>query len=289
MWAVALLALLAASVAFQELWSGWQDVQTRSFAVASLFPVVDAGGYYTCATHVGTAGIFGGAGTQVGSTHQFIGAADWCSRRVFIPSFLASLREITGWHATAVLALQAALVALSVLAVGLEAARSFGRLAGIGAAGVLWYYVAEFAVSQFATEVIGVIAGSLGIALLLAGARLNRLWVSVLGLSTLSVGLFGRAGALFVLPLLVAWGCLTYGRPVRSRLLRVAIGLTCAASAGLLFQFVILTLMGSSATNTGGNFAATLYGLASGSCDWSEAYRVHADLFARLGEPRSLS
>jgi hypothetical protein len=109
----------------------------------------------------------------------------------------------------------------------------------------------------------------------------------MLGLSTLSLGLFGRAGALLGLPLLVLWGSLAYGKPGPGRLLGVAVGLVCAAAVGLLLQFATLALMGLSVTNTGGNFAPVLYGLASGSRDWTEAYRVHADLFARLGEARA--
>jgi hypothetical protein len=51
---------------------------------------------------------------------------------------------------------------------------------------------------------------------------------------------------------------------------------TIAASAGLVLQFALATTLGADPSNTGGNFATSLYGLSTGSRDWTQAHHDFA-------------
>ena len=101
----------------------------------------------------------------------------------------------------------------------------------------------------------------------------------LLGLALISLGMTIRPGALVALPLLGVW-LLIVTRPMMARP-RAALLLAgaIALALGPALHYTLMLAMGVDPSNSGGNYAASLYGLSIGSRDWSQAYRDFADVF----------
>lgn len=253
---------------------GWYegDTSLTGLGVARFFPVSDAFGYHSCATSIGAAGKF----------DEPFGDA-WCARRALYPSMLASILGLAAWSSQLALIIQGALVGMAVATFALALSSITGRLAALLAVALLSLYAWEFVLGLFMTEVLGFTLGLFGLTLLLGFCQSQRTWLLLVGAAFVSIALAARAGALFVLPAIPIWAALAF--PTSQKIERVRLSFIALAGvlAGPLLQFVILSLLGADATNTGGNFSATLYGLSTGSRDWSQAYREFEALF-RQGE-----
>jgi hypothetical protein len=266
---------LAVVTAVTMLVLNWWSGSTSHLGVASYLPVSDALGYYQCAVSIGLLDTL--------NSPQFGG--EWCSRRALYPAMLSSLLAVSGWRPSIALLLQAAAIGLGtgILLVALR--RSFGWIAALFVVLGVAIIAREFALGNFMTESLGLVAGVTGISLLLLSIRRTEphLPLLLLGLCMLSLGMAIRAGALFALPALAVWLFFaTSAMGVQARW-RVLFPSVIALGFGLALQFLVLHTLGSDARNTGGNFAATLYGLSTGSRDWSQSYRDFPDLF-RISE-----
>lgn len=262
-----LMVLISLSVLVSLWWRG----ASGHLGVAAYLPVSDAMGYYRCAVSIA------GLETLVAPGSN----GEWCSRRALYPGMLASLLRLSGWQPALALTFQAALIGLAIGVFVLAVQRVFGWIAGLVSVVGLFIAAREFALGTFMTEALGLPAGLTGIALLILSVRHDRLSRSLLfaGLALVSLGMAIRAGALLALPFLGLWVFLAtrhmHWRP------RTTV-LACSAAMlaiGMVLQFLLVRSLGMEASNTGGNFAATLYGLSTGSRDWSEAYRDFADMF----------
>lgn len=247
---------------------GWYDGDTSitGLGVARFFPVSDAFGYHSCATSIAAA-----AEKPIGDV--------WCARRVLYPAMLASVLGLTAWGSQFALLAQGVLVGLAIATFSLTVCSIAGIVAALVAAGLLFVYAWEFVFGLFMTEVLGFTLGLFGLTLLLGFCKTKRQSLLFAGAALISVGLAARAGALFVLPMIPLWVYFAFSiadRPQRARYLFVAL---CGVLAGPVFQFALLYLFGADASNTGGNFSASLYGLSTGSRDWSQAYRDFEVLF----------
>ena len=82
-----------------------------------------------------------------------------------------------------------------------------------------------------------------------------------------------RPGAILVLPLLLLWA--VYETRDAKGLGRWMLWTACAAAlfSGGALQLASVYAFGGDASNTGGNFSTSLYGLSTGTRDWSQAYR----------------
>jgi hypothetical protein len=249
----------------------WVDGTSGHLGVAGYMPVSDAMGYYRCA--VGILGVDSLNGAGIGG--------DWCSRRVLYPAVLASLLAATDWHTSLVLLAQSALIGGASALLFIVLARVLGWVVAILAIAAVLLFAQEFAIGNFMTEAVGLPAGLTGLALLLLWTlRPARGWLLVLGLALISFGMAVRAGAVFVLPLLGLWAVVaTFGDRSWHQRLRLWSACAIALASGVALQFLFVYAMGIDPTNTGGNFATSLYGLSTGSRDWSEAYRKFVDVF----------
>jgi len=175
-------------------------------------------------------------------------------------------------------------LAIGILLLAMQ--RAFGWIAALFATVGVWFFAYEFAIGNFMTESLGLVAGLCGLSLVLLSVRRNEPvpLLVVGGLGMFSVGMAMRAGALFVIPALAVWTLYaTHRVPWTSRW-----RLLSMAAAGLLLgpalQLVVVYSAGSDARNTGGNGAVALYGLSTGSRDWSQAYRDFAEVYAKNPE-----
>lgn len=269
------LALAFALGAIALLWWTWERGASTHLGVAGLLPVSDAMGYYRCALLAGES-----AGSAPDTAAHYGMTADWCGRRTIWPLALLSLLAATGWRAGTTLMLQAALIGAALGVVCHAAWRAYGIAAAalLGVLGAM--FASQWALGNFMTEVYGYAAGLVGAALLIRHALTPSAALLASGLALVSVALAARAGALFVLPLLALWGYLTLRPASRWCSVRTAAVVIVASVAGGLLQwFGAMHFLGEW-RNSGGNFAASLYGLSTGSRDWSQAYRDFAPLFA---------
>jgi hypothetical protein len=245
--------------------ANWHTGRSGHLGVAGLMPVSDALGYYRCAL-------------QAGDAHHVVDA-EWCSRRAVYPLALLPLLALSGWSAGVALLLQAAAIGGALALACREAWRAYGAVAAALLAIVGTMFIVEWALGTFMTEVYGLAAGLTGAALLVRYARYPSAKTMGAGLALLSLALTARAGAMFALPLLAIWAYVTGKRPARRFDLPAAALVAAALAAGPILQWVGAYHYVGHAGNTGGSFAVSLYGLSTGSRDWTQAYVEFAPLF----------
>lgn len=267
-----LILLLACAAFAAAVVYGWHfgGTSTTGLAVARYLPISDAMGYHSCATSIAAAGRFDEGYLNI-----------WCSRRALYPAMLASLFAVTVWSSQLALIVQGALVGLAIGSFCLVAGTLTGPFGALLAAVLLSVYAWEFVLGLFMTEVLGFMLGLCGLALLLSFCKTRHLLHLLAGTAFVSVALAARAGALFALPALLVWAPLAFrdgNWPQRTRIFFVA---ASGALIGPLLQYFVVFLLGADPSNTGGNFSTSLYGLSTGSRDWSQAYRDLAPLFEK--------
>lgn len=250
----------------------WGDTPETGLAVARFLPVSDAFGYHRCATAI----------SLTGSFDEPI-SGGWCSRRALYPALLASLLTLTGWSSQAALIVQGALIGAAITAFAWQTRARLGSAAAVAGALLLAVYAWEFALGLFMTEVAGLVLGLGGLALLLREADRGPGVGIFIGIACISIGMAARAGALFALPALVLWATFAFAGRTRAQRVRAALAASAAALVGPALQFLFVWGIGSDPFHTGSNFGASLYGLSTGSRDWTEAYRVFDQLF-RINE-----
>lgn len=248
--------------------TGWYagDATTSGAEVVRYLPVSDALGYHSCASAL----------ASLGDLHQSFGG-EWCSRRILYAAMLASILKVTpGSDAAFALILQGGVAGLSVAVLAMRAARTIGAIGAAIASAVLFVYAWEFVFGLFMTEVAGFSLSLLGLVLLLEFSDSRRLMDLLLGSALISIAMAARAGALLVLPAMAIWALFAVPNSRSWRALAVAVA---GLSVGAVMQIAVVTMAGFSPSNTGGNFASSLYGLAIGSRQWSDVYRDFGPLF----------
>lgn len=266
----ALIVVLACALAVYLVTFRWEHGQSSFLGFMGYLPISDALGYYSCSV------VSSGIGAS---------PIEWCARRIFYPTALASYLGLTEWRPQLVLLVQAAVIGCAVSVFALVVARYFSLLAAIVASFGLFVATYEFAIGNFMTEALGVPLGLFGLALLLAyagGQRHAGLLYS--GLALFSIGMFTRMGALLILPLLGLWACVVLVRSAMKQRLLYCFWALVAVAAGPILQVLLVLALGGDPANTGGNYATTLYGLTTGSRDWNQSLRDFEQLFQSSSE-----
>lgn len=271
--AVAVACVALTTICVSAVVGLWMTGQSAPLSLSGYLPVSDALGYYRCAV----------AGVGFETTAEHGHDVDYCSRRALYPNFLATILWLLDWRAAYALLALGGIAALSIAALGLAVARAHGPVAALVAVFGCLVFAKEWALGNFMTESLGLAAGCTGAACLLYFATTRGTSWLVIGLALVSAALTSRAGALFVYPLLIAWA---YWFSARTHWFSPrAAGLVLASIAvGPASQAVAVWAMGGDIGHTGGNFSTVLYGLSTGSRDWSESYRVFAKEFATMPE-----
>jgi hypothetical protein len=268
---MSLAVLAAVSVLVLNWWGG----SSGTLSVASYFPVSDAFGYYQCALSIGVA-----------DTPNAAGLTDWCSRRALYPAMLGSLLALSGWRPSIALVLQAALIGLAAGVFLLALQRLFGWVTALLSALGILIIAREFSLGNFMTESLGLTAGLVGLGLLLLSLRRREpnALPFISGLALISVGMALRLGAVFVIPTLAFWAFYATRTMAWRTRWRILLASGAALSLGGALHLLVVYAHEGDASNTGGNFAVVLYGLSTGTRDWSQAHRDFAPLFATRAE-----
>ena len=203
-----------------------------------------------------------------------------------LPAMLSSLLALSEWRPSVVLVVQAGMIGMAASILLLTLHRSFGWIVALLCTAGVSCFAYEFALGNFMTESLGLAAGLCGFSLILLSVRRKEPIPSLLvcGLGMVSVGMAMRVGAIFAIPILFLWTLYAsrgMGWYSRWRLLARAAG---ALAAGLVLHVLVAHAQGASVRNTGGNSAAVLYGLSTGSRDWSQAHRDFSGDFANTPE-----
>lgn len=258
-WSVPVVFAVTGAVFGLALAGLWASGQSEPYVVSGLIPYNDAATYYNDANRLLDGSLL----------------SDGSSRRPLSIGLLGVLLGLTGrnlQNATAALALiEAAACAIMTF----EIRRTRGAAAGAVSFWIVFLFARRF-IGTTMTESLGLAFGALALAALFLGTLRKTLWYVLSGLFLLSLALNIRAGAFFILPVLVLWvgwlfrekGWLAW-KPTLLAILAVALGFGVNT---LTFR-----LIGTPGGQLFGNFSESLYGLASGGERWSYVYNQYTE------------
>jgi hypothetical protein len=258
----ALMALATVVAPLAMLLFNWQSGKTTDLAIAGFFPISDAAGYTTCAK-------------------SFIDRGDavqeFCLRRPTYTSLLATLLSITGRNFHVALMLQALLVSLAILALAREVMRLAGPLGALLFLLLLSSFLQQHIFGLTLSENAGLLFGAMALTLLLRGAETGSSLCVHFGIFLFSVALNARPGAVFSLPMLVAWAGL-WASTKKTNPTVAMLGAGAALAAGFGLHFLLIVTNGGTLANSHSNFAHTLYGLSVGGQGWTQILADHPDI-----------
>ncbi len=243
----------------------WHGGPAGPNVLVGLLPLLDAAGYET-------------GGLMLAD----LGRLDsWNSRRPLTAAMLGVLFAVNEGNLQWTQSILVLINAVAVFAAARVVWRSHGLAAGLLVVVSLYVFFSEH-LGSLLSENLGLALGAAAFALLWEGVRSDRRWLLSLGLFTLSLGLNARAGAFFVLPLLIIW----LAWCDRSRGWTHCAGtFAWAVGAGLLGFVpgaILVVAYAPSDHVPFGNFAPTLYGLAVGGKGWTQVFADHPQINAML-------
>lgn len=234
---------------------GLESPHTSYSALGGILPQSDASGYYGGAYHF----------LETGTLDA------WNTRRPLNAILFAIRLMLSNHNFQIALILQALLCGLSCLLVANCIRKTFGKMAGIFTYLVLFFFAATFLPTTL-SEILGLTLGNLAFVLLWRGNYTKHAQWLGFGALFLTIGLNARAGAFFILPLLILWTALQFGR-------RTAVFVILGIIGGFIFNTMLLHLYSTSNGGaTHGNFAPTLFGIVAGGKGWTYAYTLYPEL-----------
>lgn len=249
------LAFAAGGAVFGLALTGlWASGQSEPYVVSGLIPYNDAATYYNDANRLLDGSLL----------------SETSSRRPLAIGFQGALLGLTGRNLQDSLALLALIEAAACVYMMLEVRRAKGASAGAVTFWIIFLFARRF-IGTTMTESLGLAFGALSLAFFSRGVVRKSLPFNLAGLFLLTVALNIRAGAFFILPLLVLW----VGWLFRDKgwIAWKPAGLAAlAVIAGFGVNSLVLRLVGTPGGMPFGNFAESLYGLASGGERWSYVY-----------------
>ncbi|HEX7555389.1 MAG TPA: hypothetical protein VF338_02105, partial [Leptolinea sp.] len=237
----------------------WASGQSEPYVMSGLIPYNDSATYYIDANRLLDGSLLSNAS----------------SRRPISIGLLGAILGITGrnlQNATAVLAF---IAAISSVYMALEVRRAKGAAAGALTLWIVFLFARRF-IGTTMTETLGVALGALALAFLCRGALKRSLPLLLAGLFLLTLALNVRAGAFFLLPVLILWIGWLF-RKNQFFALKPALLAGLVVAAGFAINSLTLHFIGSPGGQLFTNFAESLYGLAAGGERWSFVYDQYTE------------
>lgn len=249
------LAFAAGGAVFGLALTGlWASGQSEPYVVSGLIPYNDAATYYNDANRLLDGSLL----------------SETSSRRPLAIGFLGALLGLTGRNLQDALAVLALLEAAACVYMMLEIRRAKGPLAGAVTFWIVFLFARRF-IGTTMTESLGLAFGALSLVFFCRGAARRSLASILAALFLLTIALNIRAGAFFILPLLVLWIGWLFHEKVWFAWKPAGLAVLVVI-AGFGVNSLVLRLVGTSGGMAFGNFAESLYGLASGGERWSYVY-----------------
>lgn len=245
----------------------WVSGQTHGTTISGFIPIRDASSYYVDALR-----LLDGQNISIFS-----------ARRPLFTGLLAVFLRITNRNFMVSTGIFTALNGLTCYLAVKEIRRTHGPIIGAFVLTiVLLFYRLHSGTTM--TEQIGLALGLLGSTLLWQGVSDHRIQLVWAGLFTTTIALNARAGAFFVLPIILLWGARTFriSKKLFSwKFILIGAGLI---TGGFLINLILVRLLASPNGIPFANFAYSLYGLAAGGKSWAYILEVHPEIKA-LAEP----
>jgi len=244
----------------------WASGYTQSSILSGLIPLNDAELYYTDALRL-----------MDGTAFSIFSA-----RRPLFAGLLSVLLSITNHNLMAALAVLTVLTGLACYFTAREIQRTHGTEIAVFILMVLFLFNrAHSGLSM--SESLGLALGSLGFALLWRGAFIQSLFYIWAGLLTTTLALNARAGAFFILPILIFWAgwLLRKNEFIPWKVLFIS---ASAVILGFALNFILTRLIAVPSGVPFANFSYTLYGLASGGKSWAYVFEAHPEVLG-MQEP----
>jgi hypothetical protein len=258
-WTGSFLSLfLTLSVFALALAGAWATGLTESGLLSGVIPMFDSATYYADSLR-----LLAGKEFSPSST----------SRPIFM-AFFSLLLWIANHNLLQALALLTLLVSLACYFLAREINGTHGAaIAAFVLVFIFVYYRYHSGVVR--TENLGFLFGVLGTALLWSGiARGQKLYL-LAGIFVTSLGIITRAGAFFILPLLVLWGSISFKKNGERFSWQFLLGGLLAIAIAFLANQWIMKSFGARDVIPFGNFSYSLYGLASGGHSWADVLKLY--------------
>ncbi|MFM8425595.1 MAG: hypothetical protein ACKOBL_10500, partial [Chloroflexota bacterium] len=239
----------------------WQTADNFS-TIGGLFPVRDAYEYYQGSQMI----IYGLniSGTSI--------------QRPMFAAFLSTVMWIINGNLQLSLILLVILNAVATFWVSFEIKRTLNNSFFSAIYLVLGYiYFRRFS-GTLLTENLGFLLGNLALFFLLRGATSQKLNFSLFGLFLLTIGLNARAGAFFVLPILIVWAAVTFR--ATHRFWRTFFVSSAIVVFGMAGNWLLAKAINSPTSAMFSNYSYTLYGLAVGNKGWEQVLVDHPGVSA---------
>ena len=231
-----------------------QGLDTDGFSITGVLPFNDANGYYAGAVNL----LYGGQ------------LSAFASRRPLFVVFLAALLFLFRQGLVASLLGMALIVSIVLLLLAIEVRKNFGAApSAILVVAMIYCYTGKFD-GKFLTEQLGIPLGMLALAFLLRSLRKRDFRFACFGIFILTLALNARAGAFFVLPLLILWGA-AWHRAAPFSLKSLGI-LTVCALLGFSTNLLIFKTLAVPGSLPFANFGENLYGMVTGYRGWQSYY-----------------
>lgn len=257
------LSLLILVTVLLPMFGHWMGGRSLPNAVGGLLPWNDAAGYFNCARAL-TDGIT---------------LDSFCQRRPHYTAYLTSLLSATGQNLQLMLLIQALMLASGVFLFAKVISARWGFAVAIVAIAPIAAFASSHSVTTL-TENLGLVLGVVAIVFLLNGTQTRHIGTVAAGIFLLTLALSARAGALFVLPLLLLWPLLLPEFTWRKRIIRSAV-LLITIIAGLAVGPIVSAMLGGNPGDMHANFSYTIFGVISGGKGWLHIFDVHPEFFRR--------
>jgi hypothetical protein len=239
----------------------WASGQSEPYVVSGLIPYNDAATYSIDANRL-----------LDGSRLSTVS-----SRRPFFTGMLGAVLGLTGRNLQHAIAVLVFLLAISCVYLTLEVRRIRGSAAGAVTIWIVFLFARRFAGTTM-TETLGLSLGALGLAFLILGIYREKLSNLLAGLFLLALALNARAGAFFLLPVLILWIGWLFRKQKLFGWKEAGLALLAVVIAFGL-NSLVLKMIGEPGGMLFGNFSESLYGLAAGGERWAEVYNRHPELY----------
>jgi hypothetical protein len=231
----------------------WRSARSNGTYLAGVIPYSDAGDYAQGALKLLAEGAL----------------EPWNSRRPMNAALLAARLALVDLSVERALVLQALLLAVAATLGGRAVALDRGHRAGLTVGAAVMIFGAIYTPTTL-SEALGLTLGALALALLWHAARTRVAWHTGLAMAALTVALNARAGPFFALLTLLLWTLWDARGRLGTALARGAAGLLGVALA-FGYNRALLAVHHGVVGGAHGNFAYTLWGLASGGVAWDQA------------------
>lgn len=244
----------------------WGSGQSEQYLIGGIIPFSDARFYYMDARR-----LLEGA--------QFVTGA---GRRPFFAALLSSFQWMSGQNLYVSLTLLIVIIALTTYFAVREIHSAENAVAAAFFLILTFFYI-RFLLGKTMSEMIGLPLGLLAFFFLYRSSTRKRIMDFLCGLFLLTLGLNARAGAFFILPLLVIWGAFTFAQSKRFNWRLAACG-TLVVAAGFFINLLVFNQLSKPDNTPFGNFSFTLYGLSRGGQSWTLIYEEHPEISTLTGD-----